>query len=164
MPIFRVKSVKIYTGQKNLHWRRQWRQWQLSGMFCGWAQGDTEVILFDLRVSSVIWQYNTPFTSSFAGNFTRSAQTGDSKIISKGNVLPGDKEAVDHRARKPLLKEEEKWLCSLRSSAASSCCMLWFIWGFPSPFKCCKTGRSAFVECGLWSVGWCKVGSQFDIF
>ena len=32
MPIFSVKSVKIYTGQKNLHWRRQWRQWQLSGM------------------------------------------------------------------------------------------------------------------------------------
>ena len=32
MPIFRVKSVKIYTGQKNLHWRCQWRQWQLSGM------------------------------------------------------------------------------------------------------------------------------------
>ena len=32
MPIFRVKSVKIYTGPKNLHWRRQWRQWQLSGM------------------------------------------------------------------------------------------------------------------------------------
>ena len=32
MPIFCVKSVKIYTGQKNLHWRRQWRQWQLSGM------------------------------------------------------------------------------------------------------------------------------------
>ena len=32
MPIFRFKSVKIYTGQKNLHWRRQWRQWQLWGM------------------------------------------------------------------------------------------------------------------------------------
>ena len=32
MPIFRVKSVKIYTGQKNLHWQRQWRQWQLWGM------------------------------------------------------------------------------------------------------------------------------------
>ena len=32
MPIFRVNSVKIYTGQKNLHWRRQWRQWQLWGM------------------------------------------------------------------------------------------------------------------------------------
>ena len=29
MPIFRVKSAKIYTGQKNLHWRRQR---QLSGM------------------------------------------------------------------------------------------------------------------------------------
>ena len=29
LPIFRVKSVKIYTGQKNLHWRRQR---QLSGM------------------------------------------------------------------------------------------------------------------------------------
>ena len=34
MPTFCVKSVKIYTGQKNLHWRRQWRQWQLSGMRC----------------------------------------------------------------------------------------------------------------------------------
>ena len=32
MPIFCFKSVKIYTGQKNLHWRRQWRQWQLWGM------------------------------------------------------------------------------------------------------------------------------------
>ena len=32
MPIFHVKCVKIYTGQKNLHWRRQPRQWQLSGM------------------------------------------------------------------------------------------------------------------------------------
>ena len=29
---FLLASVKIYTGQKNLHWRRQWRQWQLSGM------------------------------------------------------------------------------------------------------------------------------------
>ena len=38
MPIFRVKSVKIYTGQKNLHWRRQWRQWQLSGMVV-WSIG-----------------------------------------------------------------------------------------------------------------------------
>jgi len=32
MPIFRVKSVKIYTGQKNLHWRRRPRRRQLSGM------------------------------------------------------------------------------------------------------------------------------------
>ena len=35
MPIFRVKSVKNYTGQKNLHWRRQPRQRQLSGMMTG---------------------------------------------------------------------------------------------------------------------------------
>ena len=32
MPIFRVKSVKIYTGQKNLHWRRRPRRRQLSGV------------------------------------------------------------------------------------------------------------------------------------
>ena len=32
MPIFRVKSVTIYTGRKNLHWRRQPRQRQLSGI------------------------------------------------------------------------------------------------------------------------------------
>ena len=36
MPIFRVKSVKIYTGQKNLHWRHQQ---QLSGMWGGWVTG-----------------------------------------------------------------------------------------------------------------------------
>ena len=32
LPIFRVKSVKIYTCQKNLHWRRRPRRRQLSGM------------------------------------------------------------------------------------------------------------------------------------
>ena len=32
LPIFRVRSVKIYTGQKNLHWRRRPRRRQLSGM------------------------------------------------------------------------------------------------------------------------------------
>ena len=32
LPIFRVESVKIYTGHKNLHWRCQPRQRQLSGM------------------------------------------------------------------------------------------------------------------------------------
>ena len=31
-PNFRVKSVKIYTGKKNLHGRRPWRPWQISGM------------------------------------------------------------------------------------------------------------------------------------
>ena len=30
--IFRVKSVKIYTGQKNLHGHRPWRLWQIWGM------------------------------------------------------------------------------------------------------------------------------------
>ena len=32
MPIFCVKSVKIYTGQKNLHGRRPWRPLQIWGM------------------------------------------------------------------------------------------------------------------------------------
>ena len=32
MPIYCVKSVKIYTGQKNLHGRRPWRPWQIWGM------------------------------------------------------------------------------------------------------------------------------------
>ena len=32
---FHVQSGKIYTGQKNLHWRRQPRQRQLSGMGSG---------------------------------------------------------------------------------------------------------------------------------
>ena len=40
MPIFRVKSVKIYTGQKNLHWRRRPRRRQLSGMSRWWWRKD----------------------------------------------------------------------------------------------------------------------------
>ena len=32
LPIFPVKSEKIYTGQKNLHGRRQWCPWQIWGM------------------------------------------------------------------------------------------------------------------------------------
>ena len=32
LQIFRIKSLKIYTGQKNLHGRRPWRPWQISGM------------------------------------------------------------------------------------------------------------------------------------
>ena len=44
MPIFRVKSVKIYTGQKKFTRIYSWRSWQISGMtvsyaglFIGWA-------------------------------------------------------------------------------------------------------------------------------
>ena len=58
MPIFRVKSVKIYTGQKNLHWRRQWRQWQLWGMTVGmktWLWGK---ILMHSRYEIVIVMQN----------------------------------------------------------------------------------------------------------
>ena len=32
MPIFCVKSVKIYTGQKKFTWVYPWRPWQISGM------------------------------------------------------------------------------------------------------------------------------------
>ena len=33
MPIFRVKSVKIYTGQKKITQIYSWGSWQISGMF-----------------------------------------------------------------------------------------------------------------------------------
>ena len=48
MPIFRVKSVKIYTGQKNLHWRRQPRRRQLSGMHLG-------SFLSELNMFNMFW-------------------------------------------------------------------------------------------------------------
>ena len=32
LPIFCVKSIKIYTGQKNFTWIHLWRSWQISGM------------------------------------------------------------------------------------------------------------------------------------
>ena len=54
MPIFRVKSVKIYTGQKNLHGRRPWRPWQISGMWY-WREIDLRTILH-LHMNGMIWQ------------------------------------------------------------------------------------------------------------
>ena len=32
MPIFRIKSVKIYPGQKKITWTCPWRPWKISGM------------------------------------------------------------------------------------------------------------------------------------
>ena len=55
LPIFRVKSVKIYTGQKNLHWRRQR---QLSGMVLPLTQKPT--LYRHSLVICVIWQITPP--------------------------------------------------------------------------------------------------------
>ena len=46
MPIFRVKSIKIYTGQKNLHERRSLCSWQISGM--------TIIIIIIIKVIVII--------------------------------------------------------------------------------------------------------------
>ena len=53
MPIFRVKSVKIYTCQKNLHWRRRPRRRQLSGM--------KKIIHSSLQTLTGTWSYTTTF-------------------------------------------------------------------------------------------------------
>ena len=37
LPIFRVKSVKIYTGQKKFTRACSWRSWQISGMVKVWG-------------------------------------------------------------------------------------------------------------------------------
>ena len=55
MPIFRVKSVKIYTGQKNLHWRRRPRRRQLSGMVKASSFRSTEVINRETYVYSKMY-------------------------------------------------------------------------------------------------------------
>ena len=56
MPIFRFKSVKIYTGQKNLHWRRQWRQWQLWGMCIRWhTLAYSGILWHTLAYSGILW-------------------------------------------------------------------------------------------------------------
>ena len=36
LPIFRVKSVKIYTGQKKITREFSWLSWQISGMTSAW--------------------------------------------------------------------------------------------------------------------------------
>ena len=38
MPIFCVKSVKIYTGQKKITWIYSWRSWQISGLFATFSK------------------------------------------------------------------------------------------------------------------------------
>ena len=71
MPIFRVKSVKIYTGQKNLHWLRQWRQWQLSGMEIRWTT------LTNPRQNFNKYMYNFPVSilTNPCNNFEKSNGT-----------------------------------------------------------------------------------------
>ena len=59
MPIFRVKSVKIYTGQKNLHWRRQPRQWQLSGMLLSEKNHVIMIPLPGVRLATSMWSTAT---------------------------------------------------------------------------------------------------------
>ena len=44
MPIFRIKSVKIYTGQKKLTRIYSWRSWQIWGMQEVWRIKDTASI------------------------------------------------------------------------------------------------------------------------
>ena len=53
MPIFRVKSVKIYTGQKNLHWRRQR---QLSGMVSD--EVDNDYVILVLKITMFYYLMN----------------------------------------------------------------------------------------------------------
>ena len=38
LPIFRVKSVKIYTGQKKFTREFSWLSWQISGMSISWIR------------------------------------------------------------------------------------------------------------------------------
>ena len=42
LPIFRVKSVKIYTGQKKFTRIYSWRSWQISGMYARVCQSMQE--------------------------------------------------------------------------------------------------------------------------
>ena len=46
MPIFRVKSVKIYTGQFFLHRHCLWYLWQIWGM-SGWQVSDSKEVNFE---------------------------------------------------------------------------------------------------------------------
>ena len=56
MPIFRVKSVKIYTGQKNLHWRRRR---QLSGMCIRWYGVSKGLVCLYILEKVEIWSGDT---------------------------------------------------------------------------------------------------------
>ena len=68
MPIFRVKSVKIYTGQKKFTRRYSWRSWQISGMNMSYAcqlmftrvMRFTNMFRFDL-----LWPVGVPNASDF---------------------------------------------------------------------------------------------------
>ena len=55
---FRVKSVKIYTSQKNLHWRRRPRRRQLSGMLS---------LPFDLFAADLYFGFSLLFASNRDG-------------------------------------------------------------------------------------------------
>ena len=50
MPIFRVKSVKIYTGQKKFTRIYSWRSWQISGMHGISRKGPLQSLLLFLAL------------------------------------------------------------------------------------------------------------------
>ena len=49
LPIFRVKSIKIYTRQKKLYGRCPWRPWQISGMIM--------IIMFISKITWRQWEW-----------------------------------------------------------------------------------------------------------
>ena len=53
LPIFRVKSVKIYTGQKKFTWIYSWRSWQISGVMM--TNNDDDNCVGVDAVVDVVW-------------------------------------------------------------------------------------------------------------
>ena len=72
MPIFRVKSVKIYTGQKKFTRTCPWRPWQIWGMV-------TIVTILTIVTSELVTKH---LHSHVAWNHMRSTVCDDQRLIS----------------------------------------------------------------------------------
>ena len=72
MPIFRVKSVKIYTGQKKFTRIYSWRSWQIWGMSDSWQiqyedKKRPKTALY--KYYKYFWTSNWKFLGAVAGMF-----------------------------------------------------------------------------------------------
>ena len=56
LPIFRVKSVKIYTGQKKFTWEFSWLSWQIWGMFPSCTAPEIWLKSVSAQITIYCWQ------------------------------------------------------------------------------------------------------------
>ena len=143
MPIFRVKSVKIYTCQKKFTRIYLWRSWQISGMvsWCYWGRGELEpprtvmpllplvpTLLLPPSPSSVKYFRLNPLQPRFLVCMRRRTESFDVAALSQRKLGSFRFFAISWTKLRKAKIEEKKSLFggdSVKESSCSSCQREW---------------------------------------